>query len=135
MDPAVTVTGLRKRYCATAAVQDVSFEVAGGEIFGLLGPNGSGNTTAVECLQGLRRPDEGVLNVFGFDPRTEPARLRRIVGSQLQDSALPERIRVWEALRLFSVSPGDFRGSVCWRSWGLADRRNTALGELSDGQR
>lgn len=136
MDPAVTVTGLRKRYGATVAVQDVSFEVAGGEIFGLLGPNGSGKTTTVECLQGLRRPDEGVLSVFGFDPRREPARVRRIVGSQLQDSALPERIRVWEALRLFSViSPGGPPWERLLDEWGLADRRNTAFGDLSGGQR
>jgi ABC-type Na+ transport system ATPase subunit NatA len=59
VDTGVTVTGLRKSYGTTAAVKDVSFDVAEGEIFGLLGPNGSGKTTTVECLQGLRRPDEG----------------------------------------------------------------------------
>jgi len=93
-DTVVTVRGLRKRYGATVAVDDVSFDVAGGEIFGLLGPNGSGKTTTVECLQGLRRPDGGTLSVFGFDPRAEPGSVRRVVGSQLQDSALPERLKV-----------------------------------------
>jgi ABC-2 type transport system ATP-binding protein len=83
MGRAVTVKELRKRYGATVAVSDVSFEVAEGEIFGLLGPNGSGKTTTVECLQGLRHPDGGTLDVFGHDPRTEPAQVRRIVGSQL----------------------------------------------------
>lgn len=136
MDTAVTVKGLRKRYGATVAVEDVSFDVAGGEIFGLLGPNGSGKTTTVECLQGLRRPDEGTLSVFGIDPRAEPAQVRRVVGSQLQDSALPERLRVWEALRLFSViSPGGPPWERLLEEWGLSDRRNTAFGDLSGGQR
>lgn len=136
MDPAVTVSGLRKCYGATVAVDDVSFDVAGGEIFGLLGPNGSGKTTTVECLQGLRRPDAGTLSVFGFDPRAEPAQVRRVVGSQLQDSALPERLKVWEALRLFSViSPGGPPWERLLDEWGLTGRRNTAFGDLSGGQR
>jgi ABC-2 type transport system ATP-binding protein len=136
MDTAVTVRGLRKRYGATVAVDDVSFDVAGGEIFGLLGPNGSGKTTTVECLQGLRRPDEGALSVFGFDPRVEPAKVRRVVGSQLQDSALPDRLKVWEALRLFSaISPGGPPWERLLDEWGLSDRRNTAFGDLSGGQR
>ena len=136
MDAAVTVRGLRKRYGATVAVDDVSLDVAGGEIFGLLGPNGSGKTTTVECLQGLRRPDEGTLSVFGFDPCAEPAQVRRLVGSQLQDSALPERLKVWEALRLFSViSPGGPPWERLLDEWGLTGRRNTAFGDLSGGQR
>jgi ABC-2 type transport system ATP-binding protein len=136
VDTGVTVTGLRKSYGTTAAVKDVSFDVAEGEIFGLLGPNGSGKTTTVECLQGLRRPDEGALDVFGLDPRTRPAQVRQIVGSQLQDSALPDRLKVWEALRLFSVtSPGGPPWERLLDEWGLADRRNTAFGDLSGGQR
>lgn len=136
MDTAITVRGLRKRYGATVAVDDVSFDVAEGEIFGLLGPNGSGKTTTVECLQGLRRPDGGTVDVFGFDPRARPAQMRRIVGSQLQDSALPERLKVWEALHLFSViSPGGPPWERLLDEWGLADRRNTAFGDLSGGQR
>src|ERR1019366_2690693 len=107
MSAVVEVQHLRKAYGGVLAVDDVSLEVEEGEIFGLLGPNGSGKTTTVECLQGLRRPDEGTLSVFGFDPRAEPAQVRRGGGSQLHGSALPERLRVWEALRLFSmISPG-----------------------------
>ena len=72
-----------------------------GEIFGILGINGAGKTTTVECLQGLRRPDRGRMRVLGLDPRTAGSRLRALVGSQLQDSALPDRLRVEEAVRLF----------------------------------
>ena len=119
MDAAVVVDRLHKRYGLTVAVDDVSFEVAEGEIFGLLGPNGSGKTTTVECIQGLRRPDGGSIGVFGHDPAKQPAQVRRLVGSQLQESALPDRLRVWEALHLFStISPGGPLGSNCWRSGG-----------------
>jgi ABC-2 type transport system ATP-binding protein len=136
MGTAVEVRGLHKRYGDTIAVADVSFQVAEGEIFGLLGPNGSGKTTTVECLQGLRRPDAGSISVFGYDVATEPTRVRRIVGSQLQDSALPDRLRVWEALRLFSVTtPGARPWEQLLDEWGLADRRNAAFGDLSGGQR
>jgi ABC-2 type transport system ATP-binding protein len=133
---AVSVQGLAKRYGQTVAVADVSFEVAEGEIFGLLGPNGSGKTTTVECLQGLRRPDGGSLRVFGRDPVSEPRAVRPLIGSQLQDSALPERLKVWEALRLFSAID---RSDASWEAhlddWGLADRRDASFGDLSGGQR
>jgi ABC-2 type transport system ATP-binding protein len=133
---AIRVDGLRKRYGDLVAVDGVSFRVAEGEIFGLLGPNGSGKTTTVECLQGLRRADEGRLDVFGRDPRTDPRGVRRLIGSQLQESALPDRIKVWEALRLFSVIDGNGRGwERLLREWGLEERRNAAFGDLSGGQR
>jgi ABC-2 type transport system ATP-binding protein len=133
---AIRVHGLRKRYGELVAVDEVSFTVAEGEIFGLLGPNGSGKTTTVECLQGLRRADAGVIDVFGRDPRADPRGVRRLIGSQLQESSLPDRIRVWEALRLFSVIDGDGRGwERLLRDWGLEARRDAAFGDLSGGQR
>lgn len=136
MGAAVRVRGLHKRYGATVAVRDVGFEVAEGEIFGLLGPNGSGKTTTVECVQGLRRADRGEIDVFGVDPQRDTAAVRRLVGSQLQDSALPDRMKVWEALRLFSVlSPQGPPWERLLDEWGLASRRNTAFGDLSGGQR
>jgi ABC-2 type transport system ATP-binding protein len=136
MGAVVEVSGLRKEYGRTVAVADVSFEVESGEIFGLLGPNGSGKTTTVECLQGLRRADGGRIRVFGLDPAADAMKLRRLVGSQLQDSALPDRLRVGEALELFAaISPGGPPWRQLLQEWGLADRRNTAFGNLSGGQR
>ncbi|KOS53262.1 ABC transporter ATP-binding protein [Rhodococcus rhodochrous] len=136
MGAAVEVRGLRKQYGRTVAVADVSFRVEQGEIFGLLGPNGSGKTTTVECVQGLRRPTAGSVEVFGYDAVTEPMRVRRIVGSQLQDSALPDRLRVGEALQLFStITPGGPPWQHLLEEWGLAERRKAAFGELSGGQK
>lgn len=84
MAAVVEVSGLRKQYGRTVAVDDVSFDVEAGEIFGLLGPNGSGKTTTVECLQGLRRADGGRIRVLGLDPARDSLRLRRLVAWRLR---------------------------------------------------
>jgi ABC-2 type transport system ATP-binding protein len=132
----ISVRNLRKTYGSTVAVDDISFEVAEGEIFGFLGPNGAGKTTTVECLQALRSPDAGDISVLGLNPRTQAPALRRRIGSQLQESALPDRIRVWEALDLFaSVAPGALDWRVLLEQWGLAEKQKASFGSLSGGQR
>jgi ABC-2 type transport system ATP-binding protein len=136
MPPIISVQNLRKTYGKTVAVADISFEVAEGEIFGLLGPNGAGKTTTVECMQALRRPDAGNIRVLGLDPLTDAQYLRRRIGSQLQESALPDRIKVWEALELFaSVAPEPLDWHVLIEQWGLAEKRKAGFSSLSGGQR
>jgi ABC-2 type transport system ATP-binding protein len=136
MPSIISVRNLRKTYGSTVAVDDISFEVAEGEIFGFLGPNGAGKTTTVECLQALRSPDAGDISVLGLNPRTQAPALRRRIGSQLQESALPDRIRVWEALDLFaSVAPGALDWRVLLEQWGLAEKQKASFGSLSGGQR
>ena len=136
LKPIIEVQNLRKAYSATVAVDDVSFEVSEGEIFGLLGPNGAGKTTTVECLQGLRQPDSGNIRVLGLDPRTQAQALRRRIGSQLQESALPDRIKVWEALDLFaSVTPNALDWQTLLKQWGLAGKQKASFSSLSGGQR
>jgi len=100
MKTIVQVQGLHKAYGATVAVEDVSFEVYEGEIFGMVGPNGAGKTTTIECLEGLRKPDRGTIRVLGVDPQHDGQILRERTGMQLQQSNLPERMKVWEALDL-----------------------------------
>jgi ABC-2 type transport system ATP-binding protein len=127
---------LRKTYGPVVAVEDISFEVKEGEIFGLVGPNGAGKTTTVECLQGLRRPDAGRLRVLGLDPQSDGKKLRQRIGSQLQDSALPERIMVWEALDLLSsLVPNSPDWRILMEQWGLVEKRNSSFSSLSGGQR
>ncbi len=135
MGSVVTVEHLRKAYGATVAVADLSFTVEPGEIFGLLGRNGAGKTTTVECLQGLRQPDGGTMRVLDLDPVTQHRELRRRVGTQLQDSALPDRMKVREALELFAAAAGsrDWRGVA--EQWGLTGQLACAFGALSGGQR
>jgi ABC-2 type transport system ATP-binding protein len=136
MKPIIEVENLRKTYKTTVAVDNISFEVNEGEIFGLLGRNGAGKTTAVECLQALRQPDAGRIRVLGYDPRTQAAALRRHIGSQLQESALPDRIRVWEALDLFaSVTPDALDWHVLLTQWGLTEKKKASFASLSGGQR
>jgi ABC-2 type transport system ATP-binding protein len=132
----IEVEHLRKTYGGVTAVADVSFNIAEGEIFGLLGPNGAGKTTTVEILQGLRKADSGRLNVLGLDPQSQADKLRRRIGSQLQESALPDRIKVWEALDLFgSVSGGSADWRVLLNQWGLSEKKKASFGNLSGGQR
>jgi ABC-2 type transport system ATP-binding protein len=136
MNSVIQVNHLKKTYGSLAAVKDISFEVIEGEIFGLLGPNGAGKTTTVECLQGLRHPDAGNIRVLGFDPQSDKAELRRHIGSQLQESALPDRLRVWEALDLFASftqSSQDWR--LLMEQWGLREKQNASFGSLSGGQK
>ena len=136
MDFIIDVKNLRKTYGETVAVDDISFEVTEGEIFGLLGPNGAGKTTTVEILQSLRQPDSGVINVLGLDPRQDAPTLRRQIGSQLQESALPDRLKVWEALDLFaSVTPDALDWQILLEQWGLAEKRKSSFASLSGGQR
>jgi ABC-2 type transport system ATP-binding protein len=130
----IEVTGLSKRYGDRVALDGVSFEVEAGSIFGIVGPNGAGKTTAVECVAGLRRPDGGSVRVLDLDPRRDGARLRERVGVQLQQSRLPDLIRVDEALRLYASF---YRRPRDWRElldqWGLAERRDARFGKLSGG--
>jgi ABC-2 type transport system ATP-binding protein len=135
MPAVIEVRELHKRYGDTVAVDDVSFTVQEGEIFGILGPNGAGKTTTVECIEGLRAPDRGGISVLGLDPRRDRAELTQRLGVQLQDGQLPERLRVAEALELYSSF---YRAPADWRALmdvlGLADKAKTRFGKLSGGQ-
>ncbi|WP_405429324.1 ABC transporter ATP-binding protein [Micromonospora sp. NBC_00617] len=134
--PVIEVTNLHKRYGDVVAVADVSFTVEAGEIFGVLGPNGAGKTTTVECVAGLRVPDRGGVSVLGLDPRRDAAQLRQRVGVQLQESQLPDQLRVAEALELYASfyrDPADPAQLI--DTLGLAEKRNTAYKKLSGGQK
>jgi ABC-2 type transport system ATP-binding protein len=136
MATVVEVTELRKRYGETVAVAGVSLTVQAGEILGIVGPNGAGKTTTVECLEGLRRPDTGQVRVLGLDPLRQGAELHQRIGVQLQQAALPDRLKVWEALDLYAAfyrHPADWR--LLLEEWGLAAKRNAAFADLSGGQR
>jgi ABC-2 type transport system ATP-binding protein len=135
---AIEVHDLHKTYDGRPVLRGVSFAVSEGEIFGIAGRNGAGKTTTVEILQGLRRRDaeSGSVDVLGFDPGRERRHLRSLVSSQLQTSALPDRLRVGEALRLFARLAGDV---VDWRAlareWRLEELLAKPFATLSGGQR
>ncbi|MGB3634881.1 MAG: ABC transporter ATP-binding protein [Rubrobacteraceae bacterium] len=133
---AIKVENLEKHYGATVAVKEISFEVAVGEVFGIVGPNGAGKTTTVECLAGLRQPDGGTVSVLGMDPQKDGRKLRERVGVQLQQAALPDDLKVWEALDLyesFYKTEADVRPLL--EQWGLEEKANTRFKNLSGGQK
>lgn len=132
----IEVTDLRKVYAGRAVVDGVSFAVEAGEIFGILGPNGAGKTTTVECIGGLRRRDAGTIRVAGFDPADEDRGLREELGIQLQESTLPEKQTVAEALQLYASfyrNPRDWRELL--ERLGLGSQANTYFSRLSGGQK
>ncbi len=136
MTPALEVIGLRKTYGKKTAVDGLSLRVAEGEVFGILGPNGAGKTTTVECAEGLRRPDGGSIRVFGIDPYRDRAAARRLVGAQLQESQLPDKITVAEAVSLYASfypEPADTEALIA--RLGLTEQRNTRYRKLSGGQK
>lgn len=130
----IDVIGLRKSYGDFLALEDISFKVMEGEIFGLLGPNGAGKTTTLESLEGLRTPDSGKLRVAGVDPERDPRKLNNVIGVQLQSSGLPENITPDEAMKFFcsyhNVAP---RFDLIERL-GLKEKRKAQFYELSTGQ-
>ncbi len=136
MPPVIEVHNLRKTYGSVTAVDGVSFQVNAGEIFGMVGPNGAGKTTTIECIEGLRRPDGGEVRLLGLDPLAQRLAVAERVGVQLQESALPPRLRVSEALTLFGAfysqraDPDELLARL-----GLAEKRNAAFGKLSGGQK
>ncbi len=136
MTTVIEVRGLRKEYGDTVAVDDVSFAVQEGEVFGILGPNGAGKTTTVECVEGLRKPDRGEISVLGLDPLRDHAELTQLLGVQLQESQLPPKLRVAEALDLYSSfyqAPADWRSLL--EVLGLTDKSKTMFKKLSGGQK
>jgi ABC-2 type transport system ATP-binding protein len=134
--PVIEVQNLHKRYGDRVAVEDVSFSVEPGEIFGILGPNGAGKTSTVETVEGLRRPDGGRVTVLGLDPWRDAAELHERVGAQLQEAALPDKLRVGEAADLYaSFYPSPRDPGELLEALGLADRRATPYRKLSGGQK
>jgi ABC-2 type transport system ATP-binding protein len=135
-EPVIQVDGLYKSYGKVEAVRGVSFAVQEGEVFGLLGPNGAGKTSTVEILEGLRTRDSGSVRVCGLDPGTAGDRFKQKIGAVLQSTALPDKLRVGEAIELFSQfyqSRADTNRLV--RQFQLEEKRNAFYSQLSGGQK
>src|SRR6059058_5713558 len=137
MRPVIQVSGVRKTYGPTVAVDEVSFEVNEGEIFGLIWPNGAGKTTTMECIEGLRTPDQGTISVLGLDPFRHVYKLQDRIGVQLQQAQLRKRIKVWEAVDLWAslYQKKAIDGEHLLEQLGLTDKRNAWFMNLSGGQK
>lgn len=133
-DPVIEVSHFQMKYGNFTAVDDISFQVFRGEIFGLLGPNGAGKTSTLECLEGLRNPGGGSLTVSGVDPHRDPAKLRNLIGVQLQSSGLPESITPTEAMKFFCAYHGVAPRFDLLERLGIQVKQNTQFFALSTGQ-
>jgi ABC-2 type transport system ATP-binding protein len=136
MPKVIDVKNIRKFYGNVKAVDDISFEVLEGEIFGMVGPNGAGKTTTIECIEGLRRPDEGTVEIFGMNPIVDRMEIAERIGVQLQESGLPARLKVREALSLFASFYNQKTDTEeLLNILGLVEKRSSAFVKLSGGQK
>lgn len=134
--PSLLLRGLRKTFGEVVAVDGLDLEVARGECFGLLGPNGAGKTTTIEICEGLTVPDGGTVELLGLDWLTSANELRQRIGVQLQETQLPDKLTVAEALRLFrSFYHRGISVEESIRTAQLEDKRNARIVTLSGGQK
>ena len=134
--PALLVSGLRKRFGDVVAVDGVDLTVAAGECFGLLGPNGAGKTTTIEICEGLTLPDEGVVEVLGQRWDRDERALRERLGIQLQETQLAEKLTVEETVRLFRSFYARGRAvDEVIDLVQLGEKRRARVGKLSGGQK
>jgi ABC-2 type transport system ATP-binding protein len=134
--PIIEVENLKKNYDAVEALRGISFNVQEGEVFGLLGPNGAGKTTTVEILEGLRHPDSGRVSVCGMNPQSSGNAFKQMIGGVLQSTSLPDKIRVREAIDLFSGFYNRRRSvDDLINRFGLKDKQSAFYSTLSGGQK
>lgn len=131
----IVATGLVKRYRGRAVVDGVSLCIDAGETFGILGVNGAGKSTTVEMIAGLRSPDTGEIRVLGLDVRTDRARVRQVLGVQLQDAVLHLSLTAGELVDLYrSFYPSPRPADELLELVGLTEQRRTRFERLSGGQ-
>ncbi len=136
MDIVLKVDNLTKRYGDLVAVNGISFSIGKGEIFGLLGTNGAGKTTTVEMIEGLRKPDDGSIEICGIDALKKPGNIKELIGAQLQSTTIYDQIRVKEVIDLFgNYYKKSIPSSKLLEEVSLTDKKNAFYRTLSGGQK
>jgi len=136
MNPVIQVESISKSYAQTKAIQDVSIKVMRGEVFGLLGANGAGKSTTIECILGTRKQDSGTVSVLGMNPQADRKRLFQKVGVQFQESNYQDNITVRELCEVTQSlykSPSDYLSLL--KRFGLSEKAKSKISELSGGQK
>ena len=132
----ISVKNLDVKYKDKHAVKNVSFDVRKGEIFGMIGANGAGKTTIIECIEGLRTKYKGTIDVLGINPKHNRTELYKKIGVQLQETTYQDKIKVSEIGKLFKSfyrTPANFDELLS--EFGLTEKKNSYIGKLSGGQR
>ncbi|MXV17287.1 ABC transporter ATP-binding protein [Hufsiella ginkgonis] len=134
--PIITVKGLVKKYDDFTAVDNISFEVLNGEIFGLLGPNGAGKTTTLEIMETLRDKTSGSVTIHGLDLDKDPGAIKHIIGVQLQAAGYYPNLNLSELIELFSGLYGvDIKPLDLLEKVALTDKAKAKYKDLSGGQK
>jgi ABC-2 type transport system ATP-binding protein len=134
MKPIVQVEEFTKFYGSNKVIDNISFDIYPGEIFALLGPNGAGKTTTLECIEGIRKANGGKLLISGLNPDKDFKKMRKILGVQLQSSALPDIITVEEAMKMFCLYLGSEIRYDLLERFDLKSKYKTEFCKLSAGQ-
>ena len=136
MEQILKVTNLTKKYGASTAIKNLSLEVFKGEIFGFLGRNGAGKTTTIECILGIKKFQDGTVELLGQDPKKNRKHLFEKVGVQFQASYYPERIKVCEICELIASL---YKTSVDWKllleDFDLNSKTAEFVNNLSGGEK
>lgn len=133
---AIQVSGLTKSYGRLHVIKNISITVLKGQVYGLLGANGAGKTTAIECILGTGKADKGCVSILGMDPQKDRRKLFEQVGVQFQEANYPDKIRVDELCSETAClykSPADYRGLLA--RFGLSEKEKSLVSELSGGQK
>jgi len=136
MSEAISVEGLTKTYGGKTAVDHLDLSVKCGTVFGLLGANGAGKSTTIECLLGTKQADEGRVRLLGQDPKKERRALFQRIGVQFQEGDYQKEIRVSE---LCEETASLYRTPADWHTlcsqFGIGDKADAAVRSLSGGER
>lgn len=136
MDDIIKVENLSKSYGQLKAVSNLSFTVKKGTVFGLLGANGAGKSTTIECMLGTKPMDKGTISIMGLNPKSNRKELFQKLGVQFQEASYQENIRVGELCEVTSSlykNPNDY--SILLKKFGIADKSKSLVKELSGGQK
>lgn len=136
MDTTITVKNLCKSYNHVKAVENVNITICRGEVFGLLGANGAGKSTTIECILGTKKQDSGTVSILGLNPQKDRKKLFEKVGVQFQEANYQDKIQVAE---LCEVTGSLYQNSLDYadllKQFGLSDKLKSLVSELSGGQK
>lgn len=136
MEPMIQVSNLSKSYSNLSVIQNINISVSKGEIFGLLGENGAGKSTTIECILGTKKPDKGTISILGMNPQTERKKLFEHVGVQFQEAHYPDKIRVDELCQETSClykNPANYQDLL--QQFRVEKKAKRFVSELSGGQK
>lgn len=136
METTIEVKNLCKSYTHVKAVENINFSICRGDVFGLLGANGAGKSTTIECILGTKKQDSGTVSILGMNPQKERKKLFERVGVQFQEANYQDKIKVAE---LCEVTASLYKNSLDYgtllKQFGLSEKRKSLVSELSGGQK